>query len=101
MMTHRTIEVQLPLCACRDNISDEVAAGIRLFIERVISRLNSLVDDAVGSDERAIREMFNDFITVAAMHREQPWRLKDGDFTDSEVFHLEDKIQEIVQQIEL
>lgn len=100
-MNYQTVEVALPLFACRDETPDDIIEGAKLFVERLSSRLNSLIDDAVGGDEQAIRAMFGDFITVAAMNQQQPWRLADPKSTDAEVFHLEDKIRYIVQQIEL
>jgi len=100
-MNYLTVEVPLPVFACRDETPDDIIEGAKLFVERLSSRLNSHIHDAVGCNEEAIRAMFGDFITIAAMNRQQPWRLDDPDATQAEVFHLEDKVRDIVQQVEL
>lgn len=98
-MTHRTIEIPLPSFA-GEGAPQDIVAGVTLFIERLSNRLNTSLEDAAPGEE-AVREMFADFITVAAMNRQQPWRLTDPNSTESEVLHIEDKIHQIVQEIEL
>ncbi len=86
---------------CHEETPKDIVEGVKLFVQRTVSRLNSLVDDAVAGDEEAIHAMFGDFITVASMYRQQEWRAEDHEGVQVEVFHLEDRIQEIVREVEL